>query len=211
MPNKVESSLGDDKLLQFCDELRALSARPTGRQIQEAAERYGFTISIPAALTFRDSTFEAHLQRLRRGKDLAKAITSAVREGEGSALDAAEELAAQELLDVLTDVDAEGRPNIAKLSGVILNLRMAASSRKDTDRKLEETEAKIRNLEQKLELARFDAAKAALQHVKELRMIAGDGTLNEAEKLQRAQLRLFGEAPENLPTLAQLDQRRAAK
>jgi hypothetical protein len=151
MPGKIENTIGDEKL-------RAIAHKPTGRQIQEVAAKHGVTVAIPAALHFRETAFAAHLQRLRRGRDLAQAITAGVREGESTALDAAQELASQELLDVLTDVDADGRPNIGKLSSTILNLRMADSSRKDTDRKLSETAAKLKLAEQRLEKLETDNA-----------------------------------------------------
>lgn len=150
MPSKIENSLPHEQLLQLIEELRALSGKPTLKQIQEAAKKHGVEVSLMGAKTFRDNSFEAHLQRLRRGKEMAEAITTAVRDGNGSALDAAEEIAAQELLDALTDVDADGRPNIAAASKVIVNLRLAASSRQDTARKIQETEAKLRIAEEQV-------------------------------------------------------------
>lgn len=159
MPGKIENTLPDEKLQQLLEELRGLSGKPTLKQIQAAAKKYGVVVSLPAAATFRDNSFDAHLNRLRRGKEMAEAITGAVREGNGSALDAAEEIAAQELLDALTDVDADGRPNIGNVSKIIVNLRLAASSRQDTARKIEETAAKLKLAEEqvrKLEQQRQD-------------------------------------------------------
>jgi len=157
MPNKIENTLPDDELQQLLADLRALAGRPTLKQVQAAAKKHGVDVSLMGAKSFRDNTFEAHLQRLRRGKEMAEAITGAVREGNGSALDAAEEIAAQELLDALTDVDAEGRPNIGNVSKIIVNLRIAASSRQDTARKISETEAKLRVAEELVKKLRDQA------------------------------------------------------
>lgn len=61
---------------------------------------------------------------------------------------------------------------------------------------------------ERLKLQQLDAAKAALAHVKELREIASDSTTSDAEKLERARLRLFGDGAA-VPSLASLDARKA--
>jgi len=221
MPNKIEGSLPHDRLVAFLDELRAMSAKPTLTMIQAAAKRYGIDVSLMGAKTFRDNTFAAHLQRLAAGREKSAQILAAVREGGAHPLDAVEEAAAADLLDAYTsgeDVDVE------QLVKVALNLRGSIEQRKnrdrsdrDLDRKLADSEAKRANdarrievLEERLRLMQLDAAKAALAHVKELRLIASDGKATDAEKLERARVRLFGEASADVPTLGQLDSRKGA-
>lgn len=142
MPDKITNSLTTEQLEEFCRRAAGLKG-PTLAKIKALAEEWGIEISLMSARTFRDGAFAAHLARLRRGKEMTEAILAAVKDG-SSALDAAQELAAQELLDALTAVDSEGRPNLSKVSGIIFNLRAAESSRQDMNRKLEETAAKLR-------------------------------------------------------------------
>lgn len=153
----LTNKLSGPKLRAMLDELYQLSAEPTLKQIADVMVRYGITSptandgrpSEMAARTLRDGPFARHLARLQRGKQLTDAIMGAVREGH-SALDASEELAAQELLDVLTDVDEDERPDVSKLSGTILNLRMAASARRGDERKDKETEKKLELADQRI-------------------------------------------------------------
>ena len=60
---------------------------------------------------------------------------------------------------------------------------------------------------ERLKVQQLDAAKAALAHVKELRAIAGDATASDAEKLERARVRLFGTGTD-IPSIASLDKRK---
>ena len=146
--DKISSSLTTEQLQDFCKRLAQVKG-PTLKKIQELAGEWGIDISLMSATSFRDGPFARHLARLRRGKEMTDAILGAVREG-SSALDASEELAAQELLDVLTEVDEDERPDVGKLSGTILNLRMAASARRGDERKDRETEKKLELADQRI-------------------------------------------------------------
>lgn len=158
MPGKIENTLPDAQLTQLLEELRALSGKPTLKQVQAAAKKHGVDISLMGAKTFRDNSFEAHLQRLRRGREMADQILKARIDGSNT-LAAVQELAGQELLDAFTAVDAEGRPNLDKVAGILLKLTIADSSRQEAARKQQETEAKLRIAEEqlaKLERARTE-------------------------------------------------------
>lgn len=220
MPNKIESTLGDDKLAAFIEELRAGSAKPTFKQIQAAAKRAGFYVSLMAARTFRRTTFKDHLDRLKTGRERSAQILETVRGG-AHPLDAVEEAASADLLDAYTS--GEGI-DVGKVVKIVLQLRASIEQRKDRDRndqdlarrnadseaKRADSERRTELLEERLKLVQFDAAKAALEAIKDLRAIAGDGSLNAAEKLERARIRLFGETPSGLKSLADLDARKAA-
>lgn len=100
MANKIATSLPLAELRALCDELAAASAEPTLKQIQEAAAARGVRISLMAATSFRDSTFEAYLENLRRKKEAAELIAEAASAG-ASQSDAAAALLNQQMLDRL--------------------------------------------------------------------------------------------------------------
>lgn len=163
MPNKIEGSLSHAQLAALLDELRGVSAKPTLAQIQEAAARHGVQVSLMGAKTFRDSTFDAHLARLRAGREKSAQILAAVREGGAHPLDAVEEAAAADLLDAYTSGE---EVDTAALVKTALALRSSIESRHDRnradaelERKLRETEARIRIDAQNLRIAEERAAK----------------------------------------------------
>jgi hypothetical protein len=215
MPGKIANTLKGPDLVRMLEELHALSAEPTLAQVQEIAKKYGVGVSLMGARTFRDSTFKAHLERLAQGREKSAQILSAVREGGAHPLDAVEEAAAADLLDAYTSGE---EVDVGQVVKVALQLRASMEQRKDRDRndadlkrKIADSEAARENsqrrtevLEERLKVVQLDAAKAALKHVKDLRGIAADTSLGDAEKLERARLRLFGNAPEGLQTLAQM-------
>ena len=100
MPNKVESSLSLAELQALLAELAALSAAPTLKQIQEAAERRGVRISLMGAASFRDKNFEAKLEEIRQKKAASELIAEAASSG-ASQSDAAAALLNQQMLDRL--------------------------------------------------------------------------------------------------------------
>ncbi len=206
MPGKIANSLSHDQLVALLDELRALSGSPTLAQVQAAAKKHGVLVSLEGAKTFRNTTFKAHLERLATGREKSAQILAAVREGGAHPLDAVEEAAASDLLDIYTsgeDVD------VAQVVKVALQLRASLEQRKDRDRldrdlerKLADSEAKrsgdaqrLRLLEEKFELAQLDAAAAVITHAKELKAVTADTKLDAKEKTERVRQILFGDRP----------------
>lgn len=152
MPGKIANSLSAASLGALLEELRGLSASPTLAQVQAAAKRYGVSVSLEGAKTFRKNTFEEHLARLRNGREKSAQILSAIRETD-SPLTAFEEAAAADILDSYTNGDEEvDRDRLIKAGAV---LRSAISERQasaraalDLERKSRETEAKLQVAEQ---------------------------------------------------------------
>ena len=106
MPNKVEQSLSLTELRAMLEELAALSATPTLKQIQEAAAARGVKISLMGATSVRDKNFEGLLAELRRKREVAEAITAATESG-GTASDAAAALGSDLILDQLVRGELE--------------------------------------------------------------------------------------------------------
>jgi hypothetical protein len=212
-PNKIEAALSHDALQTFIDELKAQTSRPTLAQVQAHAKAHGIEVSLMGAKTFRDRTFEDHLRGIRHGREKAKQIIEAIN-GEGApALDAAEELLASEILDACTKPDAD----LAAIAKTAVQLRSSIEQRNDRTRadadlkrKIADSEAARANdarrlevLEQRLALVQFDAAKAALDHAKEIRAISADDRLAQTEKVERVRARLFGAQPADFKPVAQ--------
>ena len=107
MPNKVEQSLSLAELRALLEELAAVSASPTLKQIQEAAAARGVRISLMGAASVRDKNFAAMLEELRRKKEVAEAITAATEHG-GTSTDAAAALGSDLILDQLVRGELEG-------------------------------------------------------------------------------------------------------
>jgi hypothetical protein len=156
MPGKIEGSLSHAQLSAFLEELKAISARPTLAAIQASAKRYGVDVSIMGAKTFRDHTFQAHLDRLAAGREKSAQILQAVREGGAHPLDAVEEAASADLLDAYT---SGNEVDVAGIVKVALQLRASIEQRKDRHRadadlarKTRETEAKLSLAEQQVKL-----------------------------------------------------------
>jgi len=206
MPGKIANSLSHDQLVALLDELKSLSGSPTLAQIQGIAKKHGITVSLEGAKTFRNTTFKAHLERLASGREKSAQILAAVREGGAHPLDAVEEAAASDLLDLYTSGEDVDVGSVVKIA---LQLRASLEQRKDRDRsdrdldrKLADSEARradaaerLRVLLEKLELAQLDAAQAVITHAKELRSVTADTKLDAQEKTERVRKILFGERP----------------
>lgn len=206
MPGKIANSLSHDQLVALFDELKSLSASPTLAQTQALAKKYGVAVSLEGAKTFRDTTFKAHLERLASGREKSAQILAAVREGGAHPLDAVEEAAASDLLDLYTSGEDVDVGSVVKIA---LQLRASLEQRKDRDRsdrdldrKLADSEARradaaerLRVLLEKLELAQLDAAQAVITHAKELRTVTADTKLDAQEKTERVRKILFGDRP----------------
>jgi len=206
MPTKIEESMSPVEVEKFCALLASTKGGKKLRVIREIARKHGITISNDAAANFRDGPFAAHIKRLERGAQLAGVITKATA-GDVDTLTAAQRVLQQDLLDALTDVDAEGKPDLDKASKIIGRLVLARNSDREAERLDRFDDSRIRIAEGRYQMAQLDVAKAALAYVKDLRAIAADTKTTDAEKLERARKRLFGDGPQ-VPTLAELSKDR---
>jgi len=148
--NKIEGSLSVAQLQALLEELKAISAKPTFKQIQAAAARYGVDVSLMSARTFRRTTFAEHLKRIAEGREKTQRVLEAVR-GSESALTAFEEIAANDILDAYTNGDEEiDREKLIKAGAT---LRSAIAEREASQRAAEDLARKQRETDAKLQLA----------------------------------------------------------
>lgn len=219
MPTKIESELTHEQFAQFCERLLGLPGkRRTLAGVQALAREYGISVSPMGAKSFKDGPFARYLQKLEKARASSEALVAAAGAGTHP-LDAVEDAMVLELQDAITTGDqVDVKWVVSQLTKLRLSISMREEARRkqtDLTRKLQDSEAaraqnarRTELLEERLKLQQLDAAKAALAHVKELRAIASDSTASDAEKLERARLRLFGDGAA-VPSLAALDQRKA--
>ena len=178
--NKIASALTDEELEAFMAELAALppGKRPA-RVIKEMAERHGIVLSIESARTFKRTTFQRHLSRIRRRAEKAADIAQIVGDGSGRTLnEAALGIMAEKIFDELnTDDDATGededtepaRLDLEKLDTLTKAAARIQKGFGEVDRvktllaesqaKLREYEAKEKDRAEKAAAARADLAK----------------------------------------------------
>ena len=167
MGNKVATSLPLAELRALCDELAAASGEPTLKQIQDAAAARGVRISLMAATTFRDSTFEAYLENLRRKKEAAELIAEAASAG-ASQSDAAAALLNQQMLDRLMSGEQIAPEEFAQVVLNVSRLRAGDQAGKKLRADLALRDEQIAKLKAEAEARaeKVAAAKAALQNLK---------------------------------------------
>jgi hypothetical protein len=167
MANKIATSLPLAELRALCDELAATAGEPTLKQIQEAAAARGVRISLMAATSFRDSTFEGYLAELRRKKEAAELIAEAASAG-ASQSDAAAALLNQQMLDRLMAGEVFSPEEFSQIILNVSRLRAGDQAgkklRADLALRDEQVAAMLREkTEWEEERAKIQAAAAALQ------------------------------------------------
>jgi hypothetical protein len=178
--NTIAKSLTDEELFEF---LEKLSTLPQGKRTLEAikamAGERGISISIESARTFRNTTFQKHLERMRRRREKAEHIVSLAGDGTGRALgDAAASMLAEQIFDELNTVadetgdDENPTPldleRAEAMSRMIARLRSGDVQREALEARLRESDAKLREYEAK-EKDREEKAKVASEAMKKLR------------------------------------------
>ena len=201
MATKIEQALTPEQLHDF---LRRAAQLPGSqlKDIQALAAECGIEISLMGARSFKKGPFADYLAELKAKREFAEDISTVAKGGMGMA-DASATILSQKIFDRLHNAGDLSDDETDQLSLALSRLRTG-------DHRSKFLEAKLDEMRQKLEMAQFDAAKAAIAHLTELRAIAGDNKLNDAQKLERARQRLFGAAPADVPTLAQADSRKGA-
>jgi hypothetical protein len=192
MPTKIESSLSPERFIAFCAEAARLPGGTTLRVIKELAERHGVAISLPSAAAFRDGPLADYLAELKAKRELAEQVGVVAQNGLALS-DAAASVLTQKIFDQAMALDTADE-GILKKSDALSN---ALSRLRAGDQRARLLTARLRELEQRMELQRFDAAKAALKHARELRAVAADRSLDEPARLERVRKILWGEAPQN--------------
>jgi hypothetical protein len=143
--NKAQAQLPEPQLLKLLEELRALAAKPTGKQIQEVLAKYGVRLSVDRAIHFRKTTFEDYLAELKQKQAAAELVAQATAGGK-SATAAGLAVGTQRMLDLLTDPGAEVTNE--DLTAFVFALARA----KKGDEDLRALEAKLRESESRLKL-----------------------------------------------------------
>jgi hypothetical protein len=176
--NKIAQELTVDQLSDFIGQLAALPGKErTLAQIQEKAAALGITISLMSAKTFRDTTFERHLQRMRTAQEVAMQVEG-IEAGGSTLANASAKLLSRRIFNQLLEADEnETEVDVDALSLSVSRLRIGDVRTKA------------------LELAQFNAAEEALKHAGELKTIAENKSLDHDQQVERVRLRLFGHAP----------------
>lgn len=144
----------------------ALAAKPgkdrTLAAIKHAAAELGITISLMSAKAFRDTTFERHLDALRRAQSVAQQVEQ-IEAGGNTLADAGAKLLSQRIFNQLleaADEDSAAEVDEEKLSLILARLRQGDVQRAALLAKLKETEIKLRDFRRREE--ERDDKKAAL-------------------------------------------------
>jgi hypothetical protein len=159
--------------------LAALSGFLRWQRQQDAAEKRKETLA----------------QLFQRADANAQAVAKLLKETGATA----DQLAAAEMLVFQMQATQAGEattPENLALSMELEKLRIArdtARTKAETDKaKIRQKDEDLRQAQERLELLQFDASRAALAELKNLKTIAADRTLSEPEKVAAVRLKLFG-------------------
>jgi hypothetical protein len=184
--NTIAQELTVEQLDQFVHELAALPGKErTLKAISEKAAALGLEISLMSAKSFRDTTFERHLQRMRTAQEVALQVEG-IEAGGNTLAGASAKLLSKRIFNQLLEADenAETEIDVEAMSLSVSRLRSGDVATATHQLRI-----------QALELAQFNAAAAALKHARELKDISESKSLDEKEKIERVRLKLFGSAP----------------
>lgn len=148
--NKIAAALTPAQLDAF---LADLAARPgkarTLEAIKAMAAEHGIAISLSSAQAFRNTTFERHLEKLRRSRETAAQVKEIAMQG-GSLTEAAAEMLAQELFETMLarkDGDMEASEiEVGDLTLAISRLRRGDQQSQLVVVALEKAQAEIEKL-----------------------------------------------------------------
>ena len=190
MATKIESHLSPEQLLQFFRRCAQTKGGTKLATIQAIAEEFGVSISLMSASAVRDGPLSDYLEDLKRKSEMAESVAALAKNGAGLS-DGAAAVFAEKVFDAAMRIDAG---EIGTKAGN--NLSLAISRLRSGDQRAKYLEAKLREIEQKLELQQFDAAAAVIEHAKEIRAIVADKALDGNAQRERVRKLLFGEKPE---------------
>jgi|GEM_PF-5784337 len=145
-----------------------------------------------SARSFKKGVFADYLLELKAKREMAESISSVAKSGL-SLTDAAASVLSEKILDQAMRLDANGEGALDDSNSLSLSL----SRLRLGDQRAKFLEAKLREIEQKLELQQFDAATAVLDHAKEIREVTADSKLDAAAKTERVRKILFGQKPDD--------------
>lgn len=185
--NKIAQSLTVEQLDQFVTELAALPGKQrTLEQIRHKAAQLGIMISIGSAKSFRDTTFDRHLEKIRLAQSIASQV-EAIEQGGNTMADASAKLLSKRIFNQL--IEAEDDDSATEIDVDTLSLAVSRLRRGN-------------QLGQMLALAQekwtFDAAKLVAENLPALKGIAQDRTLSDDQRVQQVRLKLWGPVPASM-------------
>lgn len=172
--NKIAQNLSVDELDAFIRELTELPGKErTLEAIKRKAAEKGITISLMSAKTFRDTTFERHLEKIRAAQDIALQVEQ-LEQGGNTLADASAKLLSKRIFSKLMeaeDDDSAEEIDLDALSLAVSRLRRGNQQERLVAAALKQAEAKLRELEAR-EKDRTDKAAA----------VEGDTSLTPEQK-----------------------------
>lgn len=154
--NKIAQELTIEQLDQFVAELAKLPGKQrTLAAIQHKAAELGITISLMSARAFRETTFEKHLQNLRRAQQIAGEV-EAIEQGGNTLADASAKLLSKRIFNQLLeaeDEDVGGEVDLEKMSLALSRIRTGDVARAALEQKLRDAERREKDREEKNRLA----------------------------------------------------------
>jgi len=172
--NKIEQHLTGDQVKAFNERLAGIPGL-TLQKIADLADEMGVQISLMAARTYREPTYEEYLAELKSKAEFAETVAEAAKSGLAMT-DAAAASLSNKLLDHIMSQGGMENEEFNELSLALHRLRTGDQRGRLLERELELRDAKIKKLE-----SENDKAKA----------IISDTELNAEERA--AQMRsLFG-------------------
>lgn len=154
--NKIEQHLTADQLGAFNERLATMPG-VTLQKIADLADEFGVEISLMAARTYRETSYEEYLAELKSKAQFAETIAEAAKSGL-SMTDAAAAVLSNKLLDHIMDQGAMENEEFNELSLALHRLRTGDQRAKLLEKKLQEMEAKEADRTRKIKEAQ-DALK----------------------------------------------------
>jgi len=176
--NKIEQHLRGDQLAAFNERLATMPGI-TLQKIADLADEFGVEISLMAASTYRDTTYEEYLAELKSKAQFAETVAEAAKSGL-SMTDAAAAILSNKLLDHIMAQGVMENDEFNELSLALHRLRTGDQRAKLLEKKIQEMEAREEDRTRKIQDAQ-DALKG----------LKSKGGLT-AETLQEVEEKVFG-------------------
>ena len=149
--NKIEQHLTADQLAAFNERLATMPGVSL-QKIADLAEEFGVEVSLMAASTFRDTTYEEYLAELRSKAQFAETVAEAAQSGL-SMTDAAAAILSNKLLDHIMAQGIMENDEFNELSLALSRLRLGDQRSKALEAKLKEMERREEERTRKIRAA----------------------------------------------------------
>lgn len=183
MASKIEKELTPKQVVELLETLAKTPGGKVLRVIKDEAKKRGIEVSLMGATSFRDSTLQPYLDKLKNAKNKSQALAAAVADGDESGLlSSARTMLAEKINDVLMSDE-----NVPKKEFLALSLALKGLTSANTGDRL--ATARLRELEAKEE--ERQRAKALLEE--KFNNLKNKGALSkESIELMEEQFQLLG-------------------